>query len=752
MDDSTLEDLYSYYVAFGSTTSAPSSSVTSTNTDSTSTGATSIAVSFGQSGSLITTYPYSSPSSTEGSSRIDISSSTISVATSASISAVISRSGISASSHASIGTSRGSVAPAHTMSSSPESSTLSPSYTRSAASTSVPFEISAATSGSFAVATSPVTTLSPSAISTTISSGYRTSTGGSGPLATSVVLPVNVYFDIPLNAWVGTQDSLFYWVNSPNVSSLIATMEAGAWIHLDPEGGQYFHGFTLPSLAGTTWFIHVTVEHPDNSASLFDIKIIVEERVSTIASQFVGSQSASMGAQSTETRCSYAVRSSATTAAVTKNSSFDGANSLNVAVRSSSSASAVTTAASIVATTNDTTKNAKNGFNLGEGFSTVTSAATTATGTRDMPIHAISRVASNQSFAISLVQHLQNASTDEVASWTVTPSIAAYRSDWILFDTDSTTLFGVVPSRLSNGTMLVTVVVASQSQNATYSLTIKLVITRQQSAALPSRLLSPSFPLISLASFSSFSSSSPPSTKSSKFAGWNFTATSISRGIKPTPFHTDPGQIWQINNGTQSAWPSPQISSNNTVLNASRSDLPTPYYFGHGVGNPLPYPNTTNITATATTNSMPSFTITLWTTATAYYMPCPTCPPQATVVSVATGVTQIPVEVFKSYMPDNSTKATVTATQSATDSQASTTSSKTIEVVETLTRMVTVTTVASHEETGSTTSSQSITVVTSTVSGDFDSGRKNAASLTGVSMWVLMSMPVVVVLCMDLFP
>lgn len=726
MDDSTLEDLFSYYVAFGPTTSASTGSVVSSSTESTSTGVASVAVSFGESSSLFTTYPVSSVNFVDRSSSVDTST----------VPVVVSSS--SSSSSAGIDTYMSSFMFSYIVSPSTESTTLSPSYTTSAVSVvSVPSGLSTTTSGGISRVTSPATTPAPSsATSTTNSSSHSISTGGTGALATTVTLPVDVYFDIPLNGWMGMQDTLFYWVSSSNISSLIANIEAGTWIHFDPEKGGYFHGFTLPILAGTTWFIHVTVEHPDNSASLFDIKIIVDERIGLNASsQAVIGPSGSIGANSTGPCRSQTASSSTTISGLasitaTRNSSFDAANSLGFVGVVSDTTSTFTTMVATAAATGDTMKGAANGLNLVASSSSTTAPLATAAATEGTPIDAVSCLASNESFEMPLAQYLQDASTDEVSSFAVIPSLAGYNSDWIGFNTVNVAFHGVVPSDSPNVTLLVTAAVSSYSQNATYFLSVKLIITGQHPTALSSSSL---FPLFSFAS------------SSTAFAGWNYTATSTTRGIVPTPFYTGPGEIMQENNDTQRAWPSSQLSWNNTSLNASRTALPVPYGFGSGVGVLPPYSHTLNITATATTtDSMPSFTITLWTTATAYFAPCPTCPPQTTVVSVATGVTQIPVEVFLSYLPDKSPNATMTVTQSATESDVSTaTSSDTdVVVVATLTRMVTVTTVESQSETSSAGSSRGVTVVTSTVSGDFITGRKSAAGLTGVSIGVLMSMPV----------
>lgn len=526
-------------------------------------------------------------------------------------------------------------------------------------------------------------------------------TGAIGPVATTVVLPVGVYFDISLSAWVGTEDSLYYWVSSPeDASSVLATIEAGAWIHLDPENPHYFSGFTLPILAGTTWFVHVTTEHPDNSASMFDIEIIVEGRLdsATTSPQVVSRPSASVGTSS-KGRCRYQTTSSVSTTSAFATAAVPGG---------------------------------VHGFlNLGASTSSSTAVVATATATENTPVDTVQSLVSNDMLDIPLRQYLQNASVDSVDSWSVTPSIAGYNSDWILFDADNATLYGMVPSKSPNVTLLVTVAVASQSQKTTYFLSVKLNITAQRPASSSKSL----FPLISLSSASTFATLPSVSrfgftSKTSTFAGWNYTATSTSRAIVPTPFY----------NSTRSAWPSSQLSWNDTATNASSTALPDPYNFGNGVGK--------NLTATATTNSMPSFTITLWTTATAYYNPCPTCPLQATVVSIATGLTTIPVEVFKSDMPDNIPDTTVTMTETATESETST--MDIIDVVATLTSMVTVTTVVPSEETSSTKSSRSVTVLTSTVSSDFITGRTSAASLTGVSIWVLASTPVLVLLGVSL--
>lgn len=680
MDSSTLEDLYSYYLAFGSITSTSSS---------TSIRATSTAISFGQSSSLTTTYPFSSVTSTKQSSSTDIST------------------------------------------------------------VSVPSGVSTTTSGSQSTVIVSVTTPTlSSTASTTIS---PSSIGGIGPLATTVVLPIGVHFDISLSAWVGAQDSLFYWVSLPNVNPIVANIETGAWIHLDPENAQYFHGFTIPVLAGTTWLIHVTVEHPDNSASLFDIRIVVEERVDRphTSALVVSSPSASEETSATPHCPKHTASSSVTTAS--KYSSPSGAAiGLGPIMSSVSAMSALVTAAAITAATGYAVKDGFNGLNIDASSSSTTTVLATATATEDTPVDAVQTLVSHSLLDIPLGQYLQNASEDKVDSWSVTPSIAGYNSDWILFDADNATLYGIVPRSSRNVTLLVTVAAASHSQNTTYFLSVKLIITGQISTPSPSflpastarshaSLSSTLFPLASLA----LSSNSPSTSSLSTFAGWNFTATSTRRGVYPTPF-------WPAKSGTRPVWPSSQLSWNDTAINASRTVLPAPYNFGNGVGPLPPHLNTANNTVTATTNSIPSFTITLWTTATAYYNPCPTCPLQATVVSIATGVTQIPVEVFMSYMPE----ATVTVMESETENEGSATpatSSGTVEVVATMTRMVTVTTVASaSQETGRVSSGRSLTVVTSTVSGNFVSGRENAASLTGVSLWVLMSTPVVVVLGVDL--
>lgn len=701
MDSSTLYDLYSYYVAFGSTTSASSSgAVVSSNTESTSTGTKSIVISFGTSSSLVTANPINRPSN--------------------SVASMI----------------------------------LPPSYTTSAA-----FGLTTTTSGP-----------SPSfAATTTNSSSHSTLTGAHGPCATTVVLPVDVYFDIPLSKWVKRQDSLYYWVSSPDDSSVEATLEAGAWIHLDPVNARYFHGFTLPILAGTTWLIHMTAEHPDSSASLFDIKIIIDERTNgtaTTPSQILSSPSA------------FVATSAFATSPLQILSSPSASQPANATGRcrnhgKSSSALATTNGLGFVGFPSTTsalaTGGARNGFNLGVSTLNASAAVPTATAAVDTPIDEVRNLGPNDLLDIPLGQYLQNSSVDEVDSWSVTPSIAGYNSDWILYDADNATLFGMVPGKSPDVTLLVTVAVASWSQNTTYFLSVKLIIIGQHavpSTPLPltaslnpssaavassvsSRPYSALFPLYSLVSSStlqtlpSASALTPP-----PFSGWNSTATSIRPSIVPTPFYAG--------NGTKSIWPSSQISWNGTASNASRPALPVPYVFGSGAG--LPHTNTPNVTATATTNSMPSFTITLWSTATAYYQPCPTCPSQATVVSVSTGVTTIPVEVFASYTPVSTQNVTVTVPQLTTESKASqttttTTSSDTIEVVATLTRMTTITTKAS---TSSSSSSRSITVITSTVSDNFVSGNtnapgQNAASLAGVPIWAVALMPLIAVLSANLF-
>lgn len=524
--------------------------------------------------------------------------------------------------------------------------------------------------------------------------------GPSGPVATTIVLPVNVYFDIPLTSWLGTEDSLYYWVSSPeDASSVLATIEAEAWIHLDPENPQYFSGFTLPILAGTTWLIHVTTEHPDTSASVFDIEIVVEGQLdaATTVSQFA-STITTVATVSTG-RC----RHQAVSSVSTMSSVHDGVHGF---------------------------------LDLGPGISSSTAVIATATASENIPVDTVQHLVSNDMLDIPLGQFLQNASVDSVDSWSVTPSIAGYDSDWILFDADNATLYGMVPSKSPNVTLLVTVAVASQSQKMTYFLSVKLDIMRQQPVSSPS---SP-FSLVSLPSVSAFATLPSASGlvspfKTSTFGGWNLTATSTSQAIAPTLF----------SNSTKSAWASSRLSWNDTAINASSTALLGPSGFSDSMGN--------NRTATVTRHSMPSFTITLWTMATAYYNPCPTCPLQATVVSVATGVTTIPVAVFKSDRPDNIPNATVTVTQPVTESEVSTmtvstttSSTDVIDIVATFTRMVTVTTVVVPEETSSTKSNRSVTEVTSTVSGDFITGRTNAAGSTGVPIWAVASIPALVMI------
>lgn len=541
------------------------------------------------------------------------------------------------------------------------------------------------------------------------------------------MLPIGVHFDISLSAWVGAQDSLFYWVSSPNVNPIVANIKAGAWIHLDTENAQYFHGFTIPVLAGTTWFMHVTVEHPDNSASLFDIRIIVEERVGRAhtSALAVSSSSASVKTGATP-HCPKHTASSSVTTAGEYSSPSGAVIGMGLIMSSAGAISALNTATATTTATGYAVEDGFDGLKMDASSSKTTAVLATATATEDTPVDAVQILVSHDLLDIPLGQYLQNASEDKVDSWSVTPSIAGYNNEWILFDADNATLYGMVPKTSRNMTLLVTVAAASHSQNTTYFLSIKLIITGQMSVPLSSTL----FPSASLVS----SSASLSASSSSTFAGWNFTATSTRWGVDPTPF-------WPAKNGTRPVWPSSQLSWNDAAIDASRTVLPGgPYSFGNGAANN---------TATATTNSIPSFAITLWTTATAYYNPCPTCPLQATVVSIATGVTQIPVKVFMSYMPE----ATVTVTESETENEGSATatpSSDTVEVVATMTRMVTVTTVGSaSQETGRASSGRSLTVVTSTVSGDFVSGRANAAGLTGVSLWMLMSIPAVVVLGAD---
>lgn len=644
MDSSTLEDLYSYYVALGSTTPASSSSVvTSSARSSPSTKATSIASSFGQSGSLITTHPVGSVTSPKQSSRTGTSTVLV-----------------------------------------------------------VPSGVSTTKSGSSSAASIPVATPTPSSTASTTSS--PSSIGGIGPLATTVVLPIGVHFGISLSAWVGSQDSVFYWVSSPNVNPIVANIEAGAWVHLDPGNAQYLHGFTVPVLARTTWYIHVTVEHPDNSASLFDIRIIVEERVGrTHTSPLVVSSPAASVVTSATPHCpKHAANSSATTAS-SYSSPFDATIGLGPIMSSASAVSALVTVAATAAGTGYAAKDGVNGgLNLDASTSSITTAAgATATVTEDTPVDAVQTLSSHDLLDIPLGQYLQNASEDTVDSWSVTSSIAGYNSDWILFDADNATLYGIVPKTWRNVTLLVTVAAASHSQNTTYFLSVKLIITGQRAAVFP------------LASVASASGSRPTST----LAGWNVTATSTRQGVDATP-------SGQATNGTRPVWASSQLSWNDTATNASRTALPGPYNFG-------------NKSTTATADSIPSLTITLWTTATAYYNACPTCPLQATVVSIATGVTQMPVEVFASY------RSETTATESETGSE-----DGARKVVATMTRMVTVTTVApAAQETGRVSSGRGVTVVTSTVSGDFVSGRANAASLTrGGGLWVVVSIAVGVVL------
>lgn len=650
MDGSTLEDLYSYYVALGSTTPASSSSsvVTSSARSSLSTKATSIASSFGHSGSLITTHPVSSVTSPkQGSSTGGIST------------------------------------------------------------VLVPSGVSTTTTGSSSAASIPAAT--PTISSTVSTTSSPSSIGGIGPLATTVVLPIGVHFDVSLSAWVGSQDSVFYWVSSPNVNPIVANIEAGAWVHLDPGNAQYLHGFTIPLLAGTTWYIHVTVEHSDNSASLFDIRIIVEERVGrTHTSALVVSSPAASVVTSATPHCpKHAANSSATTAS-NYSSPFNATIGLGPITSSASAVSALVTVAATAAGTGYAAKDGVNdGLNLDASTSSITTAAgATATVTEDTPVDAVQTLSSHDLLDIPLGQYFQNASEDTVDSWSVTPSIAGYNSDWILFDTENATLYGIVPKTWRNVTLLVTVAAASHSQNTTYFLSVKLIITGQRGAAV--------FPL---ASFASASGSRPAST----LAGWNVTATSTRQGVGATP-------SGQATNGTRPVWASSQLSWNDTATNASRTALPGPYSFG-------------NKTATASPDSSPSLTITLWTTATAYYNACPTCPLQATVVSIATGVTQIPVEVFASYKPET----TVTESETGSEDGAR-------AVVATMTRMVTVMTVApAAQETGRVSSGRGVTVVTSTVSGDFVSGRANAANLTrGGGLWVVVSIAVGVVLGVDL--